>query len=136
MAELTPVLALAALLLAALALLGLALLAMRLRQQWQQLERQQETMQSDLRALCNAAVQVGERVGRLEQGLKQVQQRQQELGSRQEQMVYAEPDERAYDQAVKLAQKGASLEEIMDICDLSRGEAELVTMMHRMERGQ
>jgi hypothetical protein len=93
-----------------------------------------DTMQNDLRALCNAAVQVGERANKLELSMKLLQQRQKELGVRQEQMGLAEPEARSYDQAIKLAQKGTSLEEIMDICDLSRGEAELIVMMHRLER--
>ncbi len=119
--------------------LGLAILAvfwmlaaMRARRQLEKQARQLDTVKNDLRALCNAAVHVGERVIRLERNHGQLQQRQQELGVRQEQMTYIEPEERVFDQAIKLAQKGSSIEEIMDICDLSRGEAELVTMMHRL----
>ncbi|MBE0509340.1 MAG: DUF2802 domain-containing protein [Chromatiales bacterium] len=91
-----------------------------------------DVLQKDLRALCNAAVQVGGRVHRLEQSLKQLQQRQQELGLRQDKLVHPEPEARSFEQAIKLAQKGASVEELMDICDLSRGEAELMSMMHRL----
>ena len=102
----------------------------------QQLMRQQhqslETVQRDLRALCNAAVQVGARVNQLEQVAKELQQRQRELGLRQEKMIQPEPEARNFEQAIKLAQKGASVEELMDICGLSRGEAELMSMMHRL----
>jgi hypothetical protein len=135
MNELSPAVSLVALGLALFAVVALALSALRQRHFVREQSRRLETMQSDLRALCNAAVQVGERVNLLEQGMKQLQQRQQELGIRQDQMVHAEPEERTYEQAVKLAQKGTPLEEIMDICNLSRGEAELITMMHRLDRG-
>jgi len=91
------------------------------------------SMQQDLRALCNAAVQVGERVNRLEQELNGVQLRQKELGSRQDQLDLAEPEARTFDQAVKMVRKGASVEELVEICGLSRGEAELIAMMHRMD---
>lgn len=129
-----PVAALVALALAVVAVVVSLVGSMRSGQRSAEQGRRLETMQNDLRALCNAAVQVGERVNSLEQGMKQLQQRQQELGIRQDQMVHAEPEERTYDQAIKLAQKGTPLEEIMDICNLSRGEAELITMMHRLDR--
>ncbi len=119
--------------------IGLAILAvfwmlaaMRARRQVEKQAKQLDTVKNDLRALCNAAVHVGERVIRLERGQGQLQQRQQELGVRQDQMAYVEPEERVFDHAIKLAQKGSSIEEIMDVCDLSRGEAELVAMMHRL----
>lgn len=123
-----------ALVIAVIALLGLVLVLLLTRRQARGYVRQMQTMQNDLRALCNAAVQVGERANRLELNMKLLQQRQKELGVRQEQMVQSEPEAYSYDQAIKLAQKGTPLEEIMDICNLSRGEAELITMMHRLDR--
>jgi len=132
--ELTPIFALLALALAVAAIIWLALVAMRQTRQSHEQTRKLDSLQSDLRALCNAAVQVGERVNHLEQAAKQLQQRQQELGVRQDKMVFSEPEERGYEQAIKLAQKGTPIEEIMDICDLSRGEAELIAMMHRLDR--
>lgn len=38
----------------------------------------------------------------------------------------------AYEMASKLARKGASIEELMDTCGLSRGEVDLITMLNRM----
>jgi uncharacterized protein YoxC len=79
--------------------LGLAILAvfwmlaaMRVRRQLEKQTKQLETVKNDLRALCNAAVHVGERVIRLERNHGQLQLRQQELGVRQEQMTYTEPE--------------------------------------------
>ena len=43
-----------------------------------------------------------------------------------------EPASPAYELASKLARKGASSEELMDTCGLSRGEVDLITMLNRM----
>lgn len=103
-----------------------------LRRQASRQQAQLQAMQNDLRAMCNAAVAMGERVNRLERSQRQLLERQNELGQRQEQHDKAENEEYSYAQAVKMAQKGASVEDLVDICGLSRGEAELVAMMHRL----
>lgn len=136
MSDLAPILALSAIALAVIGAVGVLLATLRQRRYLAEQSGRLDSLQSDLRALCNAAVQVGERVNRLEQAARQLEQRQQELGVRQDNMVLTEPEERAYEQAIRLAQKGTPLEEIMDICDLSRGEAELITMMHRLDRAR
>jgi hypothetical protein len=43
-----------------------------------------------------------------------------------------EPVSPAYDLAGKLARKGASTEELMETCGLSRGEVDLITRLSRM----
>ncbi|HWR88581.1 MAG TPA: DUF2802 domain-containing protein [Acidiferrobacterales bacterium] len=43
-----------------------------------------------------------------------------------------EPASPAYELASKLARKGASSEELMDTCGLSRGEVDLITILNRM----
>jgi hypothetical protein len=43
-----------------------------------------------------------------------------------------DPASPAYEMASKLARKGASSEELMDTCGLSRGEVDLITMLNRM----
>lgn len=93
-----------------------------------------ESMQKDLRALCTASVSMGERINRLEQGVKQVAQRQEEIGMRQDRLDRSDGGDQAYAQAIKLVRKGAGVDELMEICGLARGEAELITMMHRMGR--
>lgn len=47
-------------------------------------------------------------------------------------MARREPASPAYELASKLARKGASSEELMDTCGLSRGEVDLITMLNRM----
>jgi hypothetical protein len=116
-------------------LLGLSLLlaviaivlAYRLRQGLRRSRAQQDALQADLRALVSAAIGVGERVHRIEKSLK-------EVSHRQEQIDQTDPGAQAYQQAIKMAQKGASAEELIEICGLTRGEADLIAMLHRMER--
>ncbi|MCW8918213.1 MAG: DUF2802 domain-containing protein [Gammaproteobacteria bacterium] len=133
MSELEQGVAIVVMALVVLLLVALLLLIARLRGAQQQQLQAQSTMQADLRALCHAAVQVGERVNRMEAELKGLHQRQQELGVRQDNMVYSEPLEAGFEQAIKLARKGRPVEELMELCNLSRGEAELIAMMHRLE---
>ena len=125
--------AVVALTLVAVVIVALLIFAMRIKGNMQRQLQSQTVMQTDLRALCNAAVQMGERVNRMELEFNALQQRQQELGVRQEKMVHSEPQEVSFEQAIKLARKGSSVEELMEICDLSRGEAELISMMHRLD---
>jgi len=47
-------------------------------------------------------------------------------------MPRREPASPAYELASKLVRKGASSEELMDTCGLSRGEVDLITMLNRM----
>jgi len=111
--------------------LGLAVVAITLAVKFRQVLRQSrqrlEALQSDMRALVSAAIGVGERVHRIEKSLK-------EVSHRQEQIDQTDPGAQAYQQAIKMAQKGASAEELIEICGLTRGEADLIAMLHRMER--
>jgi len=106
----------------------------RERRARQQQDATLQTIQRDLRALCNSAVTVGERIKRAERRLQQLTERQDELGLRQDQIDQEDPEGRAYAQAVKMAQKGARAEELMEMCGLTRGEADLIAMMHRLDQ--
>jgi TolA-binding protein len=88
-------------------------------------------LQNDVRALCTAAVNVGERINQLEQRLRQLSLRQDELGMQQN---HTEGDMRSFVQATKMVRKGASVDELVEMCGLSRGEAELIAMMQRLEK--
>jgi hypothetical protein len=90
------------------------------------------SLQNDLRALCNAAVGMGDRVNQMERRLRQVAERQEALGLRQDQLNQEDPEARSYTQAIKMAHKGAAVDDLIEVCGLSRGEAELVAMMHRL----
>lgn len=90
------------------------------------------TLQNDMRALCNAAVGMGDRVNQMERRLRQLSERQEALGLRQDQLNQEDPEARTYSQAIKMAHKGAGVDDLIEVCGLSRGEAELVAMMHRL----
>lgn len=110
----------------ALALASLAL-ALRSLKALRQSQEELGSLKADMRALVSAAIGVGERVHRIEKSLK-------EVSHRQEQIDQTDPGAQAYQQAIKMAQKGASAEELIEICGLTRGEADLIAMLHRMER--
>lgn len=52
------------------------------------------------------------------------------LGQKQEQMEFNDPEARLYNRALKMLQQGAGLEEIMEACELPRAEAELLMRIH------
>lgn len=112
---------------------ALAVLIMLLRRQLVGQRAILRSVQNDMRALCSAAVAVGERMNRFERSQRQLLERQNELGQRQERLGKEDTEEFSFAQAVKMAQKGASVDDLVEICGLTRGEAELVAMMHRLD---
>ncbi|MFZ5594647.1 MAG: DUF2802 domain-containing protein [Pseudomonadota bacterium] len=83
-----------------------------------------QALQNDLRALCAGAVGVEEHVERVEQQIRR-------LAERQDQVDLRDPATQSYRHAIKLAQKGASIEELMSASGLVRGEAELLMRLYR-----
>jgi hypothetical protein len=81
-------------------------------------------LEQELAALCNASVGAGEHVLRLEHQMQRIIERQNGLEMR---VV----GDRPYNQASQLVNKGANIEELVDTCGLTRGEAELLVMMQR-----
>lgn len=100
-----------------------------------------EQLQRDLRALANAAVGVGERVLRVERTQRHQQANNTQpvaLTSTETATVtpveYYSPSNQPYEQAIRMTQTGASVDDIVNICGLSKSEAELVHMMHRLDK--
>ncbi len=83
--------------------------------------------QNDLRALINASVGMGER-------MLEVERRQRRLAERQEQLDIYDAANQPYEQAIRMAQNGSKMEELVDICGLSKTEAELIRIMHRFDK--
>ena len=77
----------------------------------------------DLAGLCKSSVGAGERLVRLEQ-------RVQRLTERLDQTELRTAGDRPYAHAVKLVQNGAGVEELIESCGLTRGEADLIVMLH------
>jgi len=83
--------------------------------------------QNDLRALINASVGMGER-------MLEMERRQRRLAERQEQLDIYDAANQPYEQAIRMAQNGSEIEELVDICGLSKTEAELIKIMHRFDK--
>ena len=95
-----------------------------------------ESLQRDLRALANAAVGVGGRVLEIE---RQQRKRPVVVASQAEPQSIAPVEmynssNQPYEQAIRMAQTGANVDDIVNVCGLSRSEADLVTMMHRLDK--
>jgi hypothetical protein len=86
-------------------------------------ERLQQTEQ-ELGALCSASVGAGDHVVKLEQQVQRIIERQNLLELRA-------GSDRPYTQASQLIHEGADVEELVDSCGLTRGEAEFLVMMQR-----
>ena len=78
-----------------------------------------QLIQSDLSAICNGAVGVGQHLARLEQKIKSVT-------TQLDKLEMHEAPEISYKQAIKMVRSGANVDQIMTDCGLARGEAELV----------
>ncbi len=81
-------------------------------------------LDQELAALCSASVGAGEHVLRLEQQMQRIIERQNGLEMRS-------AGDRPYSQASQLVNRGANIDELVDTCGLTRGEAELLVMMQR-----
>ena len=101
-----------------------------------------QSLQRDLRALANAAVGVGGRVLEIERN----QRKRPTIVKTQEQTKFQPPvtttapvehyssSNQPYEQAIRMAQTGATVDDIVNVCGLSKSEADLVSMMHRLDK--
>ena len=115
-----------------LGVLNVALIAVVLklvvqqRQRSMTYERKLKLLNDEVSALCTGAVAAGEHVNKLEQKLKRVIERQDQLDSR-------DPSDRAIDQATRMVRQGATVEELVTSCGLVRAEAELLLLLNRAQ---
>ena len=58
-------------------------------------------------------------------------QQQQQFASTIKQLEQQEPEVKLYQRAAKLVEQGASVDDLMQACDLPRAEAELMLAMHQ-----
>jgi len=86
-------------------------------------------LQGDMNALCSGSVGVGKRINRLETKSRLQAERQTRL-------EHQTPDLQSYGNAARLANKGADVEELVDHCGLSRGEAELILFLNSQQHEQ
>ena len=64
------------------------------------------------------------------------EQRTRRFTERLEQLELREKSSRQYGQAAKLVHNGSTVEEIMEVCGLNRGEAELIKVMNELDATQ
>jgi bifunctional pyridoxal-dependent enzyme with beta-cystathionase and maltose regulon repressor activities len=81
-------------------------------------------LQWDLWALCESTSHAGDRLVQLEQQLRELLERQQQVEMRA-------PANHHFQHAIALVQRGASTDELVMSCGLARGEAELLHLLHR-----
>ncbi len=86
------------------------------------------SLERDMQAVCRGAKGMGDTVLELEQKLRHLTERQDSLDLR-------EPSSQVYNHAIRLTHGGASVEELVASCGLSRSEAELLHLLHRRTRG-
>ena len=86
-------------------------------------------IQQDMHALCAGAISVGKHIDTLEQRIRR-------LAERQDQAELRDPLEQTYSHAIRLAQKGVNVNELVESCGLARGEAELLLRGHRTQGRQ
>ena len=93
------------------------------------LESTLSELQNNFNALCSGSVGVGKRISRLESKTRQQAERQSRL-------EHKAPDLQNYGNAARLANKGADMDELIDHCGLSRGEAELILFLNTQQQAQ
>lgn len=127
------------LLLPVLVVLVISLILFKRQRKTQHLQSlSMQSLQRDLRALANAAVGVGGRVLEIER-----QQRKRPTLVTNHEVpgdaslpsfdAYSSSNQ-PYEQAIRMTQSGANVDDIVNVCGLSRSEAELVNMMHRLDK--
>ncbi|WP_028117892.1 DUF2802 domain-containing protein [Ferrimonas senticii] len=87
-------------------------------------QTQLESQQRELTELRSGAHGVGRRV-------QQLEQHQQQLRARQDEVLQTDPDAKLYNRAMKMVELGADVDEIIKECELPRAEAQLLVTLHR-----
>lgn len=99
----------------------------RLRLRLQACEAALRALRTDFAALSTANTGVGKELGQLEQHVRRI-------AERQDQFELRSGGDRPYAQAIRMVQNGAGIKDLMSTCALTRGEAELLVMLHGMKR--
>ncbi len=123
------------LMLSIMAVLSVAiLLSARQHQQTQkQITNQQKQIKKlsvELNATSNGAIGLGQRILNIDKQIKDIKSRHQDM------LSFGNDDQfqkRTYKQANQLALMGASIEDLRQSCELSQGEAELLSHMSSIQ---
>lgn len=112
-------------------LLGwLILLSLRLRGQRRQSQALINVIRGEIKAMTTGSIGMGKRLKSIEHRLNLTVEKQQELENR-------DPTQLAYNQAARLMEMGADVDDLVKNCGIGRPEAELMALLHReLEPGQ
>jgi hypothetical protein len=113
-------------LVSALMMLGQRLSVLKL--QVRDLQADVLTMKGAVSALCQEEIDADRKHAEIEQRLRGIRTRQDELELRDQ-------GDKSYAQAIKLIHRGANVEDIIAACGLNRGEAELIASLHSVQHG-
>jgi len=98
------------------------------------------SLEKNLHALANAAIGVGSRVLKVEREQRNkpasIDTTDQFVSAINQNMPvdFYNSSNQPYEQAIRMAQTGASVDDIINVCGLSESEVELVCMMHRLDK--
>lgn len=95
------------------------------------LERLQVQLNEMLHEVRAGSLGVGSRLKELEGALDNIQNQQREISNKQVELEHQDVTQPMYTRAAKLVSSGATIEDIMEECDLPRAEAELLMSLHR-----
>ncbi|MFT6913965.1 MAG: hypothetical protein ACJAWL_000251 [Motiliproteus sp.] len=109
-------------------LFGLLRLQHRLRLQQRSFQALLNILRNEIRITNSGAMGMGRR-------LKQVEQRLNLTAEKQLEMENRDPGAMAYNQAAKLMEMGADVDDLIGSCGLARPEAELMALLHREIKG-
>lgn len=70
-------------------------------------------------------------IAQLQQQVAQLRQEHRQLQEKLQDVADQDPGQKLYQQAAKLVSRGASIEELMQECDLPQAEAELLMSLHK-----
>lgn len=111
-------------LLSLLALVSCIVLFKRMRQY----ERRQQVLvgllRNEIQAITNSSIGMGRRVVEIEQKLNNTAEKQLELENR-------DPGAMAFNQAARLMEMGANVDDLVESCGIGRPEAELMALLHQ-----
>ena len=103
--------------------LVIGLATMRLLKLHQLQTKRIHDLQNQITALCSGAAGTDERIHKFEQTLSKLQDHQHSLD-------LSANHQPGYDHAIRLAKKGADIQQLINNCNLSDEEAHLITTLH------
>ncbi|NVK01538.1 MAG: DUF2802 domain-containing protein [Oceanospirillaceae bacterium] len=106
-------------------LLGwLVILSLRLRAQSRKTQALINVVRGEIKAMTTGSIGMGKRLKSIEHRLNLTVEKQHELENR-------DPTQLAYNQAARLMEMGADVDDLVRNCGIGRPEAELMALLHR-----